>query len=296
MVKDIHTAVLAEEAVSLLDVKPGAVVVDVTAGAGGHLSRFVQAVGEGGRVIGLDRDDRAFAPDAAGGVAAAHPEVVTLVRAPFSEVRRVLDELGLDGVDALLADIGVSSMQLDEGARGFSFQADAPLDMRMDRSTGLTAAEFIDVTGESDLADVLFQLGEERASRRIAKAIKRGPVPSTTLELAERVASVLPRRGRLHPATRTFQALRIAVNGELDQLDALLQAIPDVLKVGGRAAVISFHSLEDRRVKHSFRDMGRKGAGPLRVLTKKPVVAGDEERRLNPRSRSAKLRVVERLS
>lgn len=293
-IRKIHEPVLMDHVLEQLAIAPGATVVDATAGAGGHLLRLIEATGERGSVVGIDRDDRAFAEDAAGGVVKRFPGRAQLVKGCFSEIKSLLDKLTIENVDGLLADIGVSSMQLDEAARGFSFQSDAPLDMRMDQSCGLTAAELIAECDEVELADLIYKYGEERASRRIAKSVKRCQ-PTTTLGLVDAVTKVMPRRGRIHPATRTFQALRIAVNGELDELESLLAAIPDILGVGGRAAIISFHSLEDRIVKHTFRAMSKAETPKVKVLTKKPLIANDEERKSNPRSRSAKLRVVERI-
>jgi 16S rRNA (cytosine1402-N4)-methyltransferase len=212
---------------------------------------------------------------------------VTLIRRPFSEVREALDEVGVPSCDALFADLGVSSFQLDEAERGFSFRSDAPLDMRMDPTRGETARELIERSGEKELADLIYELGEERHSRRIARLLKRGPAPSTTAELAATVARAVggPWK-RIHPATRTFQALRIAVNGELDELDRLLAALTSVVKPGGRAAILSFHSLEDGRVKRCFRSEG------FSAVTRKPLEPTDDEVQQNPRARSAKLRAA----
>ena len=295
-----HISVLMNEVLELLNVQPGMTVVDTTAGAGGHLRRLADAVGPSGRVFGIDRDLRAFEESAAGGVAAAYADRVTLKHAPFSEVSRLLSEEGVSGVDALLCDLGVSSMQLDEAERGFSFRNDGPLDMRMDKTRGETAWELLASTDERDIADILFHYGEERRSRHIAHAIKRSwPLPDSTLALAELIARVMGgQRGRIHPATRSFQALRIAVNRELDELDTLLDSLPALLRSGGRAAVISFHSLEDRKVKHSFRSGARADdvrPAFYRLLNKRPLMASDDERDQNPRSRSAKLRAVERV-
>lgn len=294
----LHVPVLADEVMDLLQITAGDTVVDVTAGAGGHLALLAEAVGPSGRVIALDRDERAHQPDAAGGVAARYADRVTLVQARFSELGRVLGEQGVEHVDALLADIGVSSMQLDDADRGFSFMRDGPLDMRM--GDGETCFELIARLREEELADVIFHYGDERKSRRVARGIKYAwPLEDSTLALAACVSRSLGgRRGRTHPATRTFQALRIATNRELDELDALLESLPDVLSDGGRAAVISFHSLEDRKVKRCFADKGSAGldGSPalFEVLTRRPQVAGDEEKATNPRARSAKLRVVRR--
>ncbi len=283
-----HVPVMPEACLRELAVAPGQIVCDCTAGGGGHLALFAAAVAggrDGGRVIALDRDDRAFRDDAAGGVAKRFPQV-TLLRHPFSELPIALASQGLDKVDAVFADLGVSSFQLDEGERGFSFQQDAPLDMRMDRSRGETAAELIARLDDDELADIIYLYGEERQSRRIARSLKRH-APQTTAQLKEAVvAATGPARGRIHPATKTFQALRIAVNGELDELKTLLAALPTVLKQGGRAGFLTFHSLEDRLVKHAFKQAG------FHPTTKKPVIADEHEVDKNPRSRSAKLRVA----
>ncbi len=295
-----HVPVLARETTELLAARPGAVAVDVTAGGGGHLQLLAEAVGPAGRVIALDRDPRAHEDSAAGGVAKRYADRVTLVRAAFSELEAVLRDQGVRAVDALLADIGVSSMQLDEKTRGFSFREEGPLDMRMDPDSGESAFELLARLDENEIADVLYQLGDEHRSRRIARAIKRSwPLPDSTLALADVIAHALGgKRGRIHPATKSFQALRIAVNHELDELDALLAAVPGVLAPGGRVCVISFHSLEDRRVKRAFQSLSRAqpdgSPPPLRVLTKRPLVATDDEIARNPRSRSAKLRAAEK--
>jgi 16S rRNA (cytosine1402-N4)-methyltransferase len=275
------------EVLEALALTAGQIVVDCTAGGGGHLRAFAERVGASGKVVALDRDARAHEDDAAGGVAKAYAPRVVLLRHAFSEVREALDEAGVDRCDALFADLGVSSFQLDEAERGFSFRADAPLDMRMDQSRGETAAELIDRLDARALADLIFELGEERHSRRIARALKSGPAPATTSALADVVARAVggPWK-RIHPATRTFQALRIAVNGELDELDALLAALPAVVRPGGRAAILSFHSLEDRRVKRRFRSEG------FTPLTRRPLEPTDEEVSTNPRARSAKLRAA----
>ncbi len=280
-----HTPVMPDACLRELAIAGGQVVCDCTAGGGGHLERFALAVGDAGRVIALDRDDRAFADDAAGGVARRFPQVA-LVRAPFSALPATLAAHGIAHVDTVFADLGVSSFQLDEGARGFSFLQDAPLDMRMDRSRGETAAELIERLDDDALANILYLYGEERQSRRIARSLKRRS-PHTTGELKDAViAAVGPARGRIHPATKTFQALRIQVNGELDELTALLGALPSVLRVGGRAGFLTFHSLEDRLVKRAFRQPG------FHPTTRKPIEADDDEVAANPRARSAKLRVA----
>ena len=280
-----HLPVMPTSCVAALQVVPGQVVVDCTAGGGGHLRLFANAVGPTGRVIGLDRDARAFADDAAGGVAASMKQV-RLLRHPFSAIETALREEGVEQVDAVFADLGVSSFQLDEGERGFSFRFDAPLDMRMDRRDGETAAELIARLDEEALANVIYRYGDEHRSRRIARVLKER-LPETTAGLKDAVFRACgPDRGRIHPATKTFQALRIAVNGELDELSALLDALPRILRLGGHAGFLTFHSLEDRLVKLAFKD------GPFTVTSKKPIVADDEELAGNPRARSAKLRVA----
>jgi 16S rRNA (cytosine1402-N4)-methyltransferase len=287
-----HVPVMLDEVLDVLALAPGHVVVDCTAGGGGHLGAFAERVGPTGRVIGLDRDPRAHLDDAAGGVARRYADRVQLVQRPFSEVREALVDARVDGpVDALFADLGVSSFQLDEGARGFSFRADAPLDMRMDPTQGESARALIERLDEEELANVIYELGEERHSRRVARALKRAPVPTTTTEAASRIAGAVGAASggawqRIHPATRTFQALRIAVNGELTQLDTLLDALPQVVRKEGRVAFLTFHSLEDRRVKQCFK------SDAFAPITKKPHTATDDELEHNPRARSAKLRAA----
>lgn len=245
----------------------------------------------GGRVLAFDLDPAAAVPpDLA--------ERVTLVRRNFAELDVVLDELGEPAIDGALFDLGVSSMQFDRPERGFSLRFDGPLDMRMSGDVGESAYDLLARLDEQELADTIFTLGEERASRRIARAIvaARGAnrLPTRTLELAGLIAGVVQVRGkreRVHPATRTFQALRIVVNGEMEELDALLEVATRMVRTGGRIVMISFHSLEDRKVKESFRELARSGRGV--ILTKKPIVPGEREVRENPPSRSAKLRAAE---
>lgn len=289
---------MPSEALTLLAPHPGATILDVTAGGGGHLELIAQAVGTSGRVIGLDRDLRALAPDAAGRLIPLYPQV-TLVHAPFSEARRVLDDLGVKAVDGLICDLGVSSPQLDAPSRGFSFLRDGPIDMRMDTSKGQSAYEAIQSLSESALADIIYQFGEEHRSRRIARAIKSAAsLPNSTLALAALIEHTVPRMGRIHPATRTFQALRIYVNHELDEICALLNALPNLLNTGGRAVFISFHSLEDRLIKFAFRKAASwpdKKSAAFSLLTKKPQAPSRDEEIRNKRARSAKLRGLARL-
>jgi 16S rRNA (cytosine1402-N4)-methyltransferase len=284
-----HIAVLARESLDALEVRADGTYVDATFGAGGHASLILDALGAAGRLIALDADPTATAR------AIADPRFA-LVHANFRDLAQRLDALGIAQVDGVLFDLGVSSMQLDEAERGFSFRAAAPLDMRLDPSRGESVAEFLASRDEREIADVIYRYGEERASRRIARAIvalrDAGTPVRDTLDLAGVVARAVhaPPHLRIHPATRTFQALRIAVNDELGALRDGLEAALARTVPGGRIAVISFHSLEDRIVKHTFREDAR-----ARVLTRKPLVAGDDEVAANPRARSAKLRVAERV-
>jgi 16S rRNA (cytosine1402-N4)-methyltransferase len=285
----VHRPVLLDEVIEWLAPQPGQILVDGTVGAGGHAAALARRVGPTGRVIGLDRDPEMLA--LAGQATAGLP--VTLVRAPFSEVPEVLAGLGGAGVDGLLLDLGLSSDQLSWTHRGFSFTRDGPLDMRFDPDADQTAADLVNTLDAEDLADLFYTLGEERHSRRVARRIveaRRTEPIRTTGRLAEIVRRSIPGKwGSLDPATRVFQALRIRVNAELDHLDAILPRLGDVLRPGGRAAIISFHSLEDRRVKVAFRDDPH-----LTPLTRKVVTASVEEVQQNPRARSAKLRVAER--
>lgn len=272
-----------------LDVRAGSIVVDGTVGAGGHASALAARVGEAGRVIGLDRDPEMLALAAK----ATESLPVTIVQATYSRIGEVLGDLGIDGVDGILLDLGLSSDQLAWRQRGFSFQEEGPLDMRFDPGLDESAADLINTRPESELADIFYHYGEERHSRRVARRVveerRKEPIATTT-RLAEIVRRCIPGRwGPIDPATRVFQALRIAVNSELEHLDAALASLAGWLRPGGRAAIISFHSLEDRRVKWAFRNDPN-----LAVLTKRPVEASPEEVRRNPRARSAKLRVAER--
>jgi 16S rRNA (cytosine1402-N4)-methyltransferase len=282
-----HIPVLAREAVDALAVRPDGIYVDATFGAGGHSALLLGVLGAAGRLVAFDADP------AAGARAPADPRF-TLVHANFRELAPHLDRLGIAAVDGVLFDLGVSSMQLDEGARGFSFRAPAPLDMRMDPSRGPTAAEWLDDHDEREIANAIYEYGEERASRRIARAIvalrDAGTPVRDTVDLAGVVARAVRSHSKIHPATRTFQALRIAVNDELGALRDGLDAALDRTVLGGRIAAISFHSLEDRIVKHTFREDPR-----ARAITRKPIVAGEGETATNPRSRSAKLRVAEKV-
>ena len=291
---------LTAEVLHYLQPGRGGLFVDCTVGLGGHARALLEAGAT--RVIGLDRDPDALA--VARERLAPWSDRVELVHADYRALDEVLDGRGIPFVDGALADLGVSSLQLDAPGRGFSFQRDEPLDMRMDRSRGGTAADLVAQSSETELADAIFRYGEDRYSRRIARAIvharREAPI-DTTGRLASIVRRGIPRRGymRIDPATRTFQALRIWVNRELEGLDRFLEAAARRLRAGARLVVITFHSLEDRVVKHTLRALERGGARGLtllKVLTKKPVTPGDAEVRSNPRARSAKLRAAERVS
>ena len=295
-----HEPVLVDEILFWLQCKPGGVYVDCTLGYAGLATRILDRTAPDGILVGIDRDAAALAESRA----RLHDVMarVRLKHGNFSELKAMVAETGLLRVDGVIFDLGVSSPQLDRPERGFSFREDGPLDMRMDQREGRTAADLIRDLPETELADVIYQLGEERYSRRIARAIVQARVQGaieTTRELAAVVERAVPasyRHGRIHCATRTFQALRIAVNRELDVLEPALRDAVDILSPGGRVCAVSFHSLEDRIVKHTFRALANGPEASVRVLTKKPVIASEVERDHNPRSRSAKLRVVERLS
>jgi len=292
-----HVPVMMEEVLGLLRPASRLVMVDCTAGLGGHSEALLQSAPEAARAILIDLDEANLRR--ARQRLEGFGNRVRYFQANFGDVKDVLAAAGVSCVDCLLADLGVASSQLDDPERGLSFQASGPLDMRLDRTQGTTAATIVNTYGERELADLIYAYGEERLSRRIARAIvfaRRTSPIDTTDRLADIVLSAVPAMARAsrhgaHPATRTFQALRIAVNGELENLERLLSVLPDVLSPGGRAAIISFHSLEDRRVKQAFARM--ESGGGARLLTKRPLQAGESETRSNPRSRSAKLRGIE---
>jgi 16S rRNA (cytosine1402-N4)-methyltransferase len=291
-----HVPVLLTEALQYLAVRPDSVVVDCTVGMGGHSEAILRRLGPGGKLIGFDRDPHALSMarerlDKVRGELGTEAPAVELIGEAFS---RAAGHVAAGSADGVLADFGVSSLQLDEAARGFSFSAEGPLDMRMDPRQGPSAAQVVNEASERELADLIYQFSDERRSRRIARAIVKGRPVTTTTQLARIVATAVPtmKADRIHPATRTFQGLRIYVNRELDEIKALLEAAPTLLKPSGRFVAISFHSLEDRLVKDSLRDGSHTGIWT--VLTKKPVIAGEEEIERNPRSRSAKLRAAER--
>ena len=285
-----HIPVLYEASLNYLAIRPDGIYVDTTFGAGGHSRGILERL-QGGRLIAFDAD-----PQAAERAAAISDSAFTFVPSNFRELSQALDRLGIEQVDGVLYDLGVSSMQFDDPTRGFSFRESAPLDMRMNPRTGQSAYDVLMTASESELADIFFYYGQERASRRIARAIVQrrssGSLPKTTLEFGQMISGMLHRPGqreRIHPATRVFQALRIAVNDELDALRESLDSAVGRLRGAGRVVAISFHSLEDRIVKHKFRDDER-----LEVITRKPIAPDEAEIERNPRARSAKLRAAQR--
>ena len=306
-----HVSVLLEECLDGLNIKPDGIYVDGTLGGAGHSSRIAARLTTG-RLIGIDRDPVAL--KAAGERLKPWEDRVTLVHANFCEVRSVLDDLGIEAVDGILLDLGVSSPQLDEAIRGFSYMADAPLDMRMDGGASLSAYEVVNTWPQEELKRILYEYGEERYAPQIAAAICRRRADKnieTTLELADIIRSAMPAaalRERQHPAKRSFQAIRIAVNDELGAVETVMKDAPLCLNPGGRLAIITFHSLEDRIVKNGMANAAKGCTCPpnfpvcvcgnkpkVKLITRKPLTASEEELEVNPRSRSAKLRVCEKL-
>ena len=289
----LHTPVLLEEVVNWLRIRPEGTYVDATVGTGGHAIEIARRLTTG-RLVGMDRDPRAL--EIARDWLGPHERRVILVHAEFSKIGEVAAKLKLPPVDGVLADLGISSLELDSPVRGFSFRWAAPLDMRMNPDEPLTAAEIVNQWPERELADLLYNNAEERDSRRIARAIVRARPIRDTEHLATVVAGGRKARGRqkLHPATKTFLALRIAVNRESEELGQFLSRTPATISSEGRWVVLSYHSLEDRLVKHAFQRLAREGS--FRVLTKKVIQPGEEEIRNNPRARSAKMRVVEKVA
>jgi 16S rRNA (cytosine1402-N4)-methyltransferase len=300
-----HVPVLLKEAIDFLAVRRGGTYIDATVGLGGHSLEIAKRLGAPGHLIGVDKDPAALAIAREKLVFGRRPQVVgqeqtpdwpavTLIHGSFAELA---GEQRPGTADGILADLGVSSLQFGEPARGFSFQAEGPLDMRMNPQSELTAEQVVNHFDERELADVIYEFGEERRSRRIARAIVRSRPISTTAQLAAVISAAArpmnQAERRIHPATRSFQALRIFVNRELDDLGELLKAAPQMLRPGGRLVVISFHSLEDRMVKDALREGAK--LGQYKLLTKKPVTAGEDEIDRNPRARSAKLRAAERV-
>ena len=307
-----HKSVLLQECIDALNIRPDGIYLDGTLGGAGHSSQIACRLTEGGRLIGVDRDRTALA--AAKERLAPYADRVTLVHSNFAEIDAILDSLGIPAVDGMLFDLGVSSPQLDDASRGFSYMADAPLDMRMDKDDALTAGEVVNTWPQGELRRILYDYGEERYAPQIAAAIcrarEKAPI-ETTLELVDIIRSAMPAqalREKQHPAKRSFQAIRIAVNDELGAVSRMMQAAVGRLKPGGRLAVITFHSLEDRIVKSEMQQAARGctcppefpvcvcGKKPLvKLVTRKPIVSGPAELEENPRARSAKLRVAEKL-
>jgi len=288
----MHTPVMLSECLEYLALKPDGVYLDATAGLGGHtgaIARKLAELGGSGFVLACDRDAESLEMAKANTL-----DVSSRIRfhqSLFSELGKRLTAETVSQLDGLLADLGVSRYQLTDGGRGFSLMADGPLDMRMGRDTPGTAADIVNFESEKELADLIFTLGEERRSRRIARALVRARPIQTTGQLAKLIEEVVPRTEKIHPATRTFMALRLAVNRELEELDALLESIPRLVKPGGRAVIVTFMSLEDRKVKQSFQALAK--AGRANILTRHVVRPAEEEIRNNPPSRSAKLRALE---
>ncbi len=289
-----HVPVLFQEVMDFIRVRPGGTYVDCTLGLAGHAEGIVRQLGSAGHFIGFDRDPEALELartrllTVSEELGTEAPQV-SLIGEAFSTIAEHVKPASADG---LLADFGASSLHFDEARRGFSFQADGPLDMRMDTRSGATAEQVVNEMGERELANLIYEYGEERRSRTVARAIVRGRPVTSTVQLARIVASAVPPMKYIHPATRTFQALRIFVNQELQEIRALFEAAPKLLKPSARLVVISFHSLEDRIAKDSIREGAQKGI--WKVLTRKPVTATEDEINRNPRSRSAKLRAAER--
>ena len=306
MARTPHEPVLYHEIIHALQPKNAGQYVDGTLGAGGHARGILEASAPDGLLLGLDVDPQALA--LARENLAPYGERAHLIHSSYDLLDDVLQEIGWNAVDGILVDLGLSSMQLDTPERGFSFQQDAPLDMRFDPASPTSAADLVNTLSQDDLADLIYRYGEERASRRIAQAIVKARPLQTTRQLAAVIEAIMPRKGHIHPATQTFQALRIAVNEELDRVKNVLPQAVAALKSGGRLAVISFHSLEDRIVKEYFRRESKDCLCPpkqpvctcrhkatLKEISRKPIIPGEAEITANPRARSAKLRIVEKL-
>jgi 16S rRNA (cytosine1402-N4)-methyltransferase len=288
----MHTPVMLNECLEYLALQPDGVYLDATAGLGGHTGAIARQLAElegSGRVLACDRDAESLELAKIGTADVASR--IRFHQSLFSQLGKRLTAEKVSQLDGLLADLGVSRYQLTDGGRGFSLMADGPLVMRMGRDMPGTAADLVNFESEKDLADLIFGLGEERRSRRIARAIVRARPIETTGQLAKLIEQAVPRTEKIHPATRTFMALRLAVNRELEELDALLESLPDLVKPGGRAVIVTFMSLEDRKVKQSFQALAK--AGRAQILTRHVVRPAEEEIRNNPSSRSAKLRALE---
>jgi len=283
----MHYPVMREEVLEYLDIRPDGTYLDATAGLGGHTAAIAGKLTTGS-VIACDRDEESL--EMARGNTVPWAERIRFEQAEFSELRSALDRAGVERVDGLVADLGASRFQLTDAARGFSFQSDGPLDMRMSRSQEWTASDIVNTTAEKALADLIFQFGQERRARKIARAIVRARPIQSTLHLARVVERAAPRTGRLHPATQTFMSLRIAVNQEMEQLDRLLELAPELVRPDRRIVIISFMSLEDTKVKRAFQSLAREGRA--KILTKHVVRPSEEELRANAASRSSRLRAL----
>jgi len=288
----VHVPALVRETLDFLNVRPEGIYIDATLGAGGHAQEILKRLGSG-RLLGLDRDPRAL--EVARDKLAGFGEKLIMQHGNFAQIDALHAASGLPLVDGVVADLGLSSIQLDDASRGFSFSSPGPLDMRMDPGSEMTAADLVNHASERDLADIFLKLGEERHSRRIARAIVKARPYRVTTELAQVVTRAIPSRAglhQIHPATRSFMALRLAVNAEMENLEQFLDRVLMVLRPGGRVVILSFHSLEDRGVKQAFRRW--QGEGRASILTRKVVRPGEEEVQINPRARSAKLRAAEK--
>ena len=288
----VHVPVLPTEVIFYLNISTDGIYLDGTVGLGGHAALILDHLSPKGHLIGTDRDNEALI--LCNKHLSAYPTPVSLFHNSYHNFNAILDELGIDQVNGFLLDLGLSSLQMDSHVRGFSYSKDSDLDMRFDSSQEINASKILNHLSENDLANVIFQYGEERRSRAIAKSIVKMRPLTTVFDLVESIRRSTPPNHRDRTLARVFQAIRIKVNGELEKLESFLSTFRDRLVIGGRVAIISFHSLEDRLVKHSFKDLAKEGV--LSILTKKPVVATNEEMAENRRSRSAKLRVAERIS
>lgn len=296
---EIHKSVLLNEVIEYLYPQPGQIFVDGTANGGGHTMAIAEKIAPNGKVIAIEWDGEIARELELKVQSSKLKENIRVINDSYANLKNILDSLQIEKIDGIVLDLGFSSAHLEESGRGFSFQKDEPLDMRYNTESGETVAEIVNSYNEKDLADIIYKYGEERFSRQIAKRIieeRRKKRILTTFELVEVVRSAVPtfyRKGKINCATKTFQALRIAVNREFENIESVLPQIAEVLNQGGRAAIISFHSLEDRIIKNFFRNKAKEGI--LKLITKKPIIAGEEELKENPRARSAKLRIAEKI-
>ncbi len=288
----LHIPVMVNEVLEYLNLQPNGTYLDGTVGAGGHATQILNQLTSKGKLIGIDRDAEAL--EICNNLFSASEHPISTHQSSYHKFPAILDKLGVSEVNGILLDLGLSSMQLNSPTRGFAFESEGKLDMRFDENSGETAADFIARSSEQELADIIYQYGEERHSRRIARSVKSTSNLTTVADLKEAVRRSTPPHQRRKTLARVFQAMRIAVNGELDKLASFLDRFIDNLSIGGRVVIMSYHSLEDRMVKHTFRSL--KQSGRLKVLTKKPVIPSEEEQAQNSRARSAKLRAAERIA